>query len=1389
MSKRFRLRASLLARAAVFGAILPLALPTTFVLVATPAHADSGGNGGDVGANAGGPGGSGSPGSTGGTGTDGTSGSGGGAGGAGTTGGAGGAGGGAGGGAAGPAGAVGGDGTSAGSGGGGGGGGSHGAVYTSDQALSSAVAGSSGGGGGNANASGDGGGGGGGEGGYGVVLNASGLSLSTSNSITGGNGGNGGNGNGAGNGGNGGDGGFGIFATGPGTITINTGGSVTGGNGGAGGTGALAGSAGAGGVGIEGAGLTIIDSGAISGGLAGDGTTRADAIDFTGGANIMTLSGAWSLTGNIELDSTATVDFNQSSAIVLSNTITGTGGIIQSGSGLLTLTGTNSYSGGTTIDAGVLAISSDANLGDTIGAVTFSGGGTLQFNASVASTRAFDLSGDGMINTKGNVVTLSGPISGGGQLTVAGSTGGALVLVNNDNWSGGTVINSGATLQVGNGGSGASAGTIIGSVTDNGALAFDRSDNVTFTGPISGGGTLTQLGGGTLILNGADTYTGTTTIKAGTLQIGDGATGSITSNTIVDDGALAFDLAGATAYAGGISGTGTLNVFGASATLTLTGTNTYTGGTTIAAGDTLQIGAGGTAGSIANASVSDSGTLAFDLSSNVTFSGVISQSGSLVQAGTGILTLTATNTYSGGTAVTAGLIDFSTAANFGTGLITLNGGGLQWAAGKTVDISGQLAPIGANGATFDTNGNNVTLASVISGAAVTSSVTKIGNGILTLTATNTYQGGTTVDKGLINFTSIGNFGSGKITLNGGGLQWAPSNATDISSDLNAIGANGASFDTNGNDVSFASALQGAGGVTKLGTGTLTLTAVETYTGATIVSAGTLVVTSPGSIADSSSVTVDSGATLAGTGTVSTLQALGGSTIIPGSAATGQLTVNGTATSDMAGTLVINLTSSGSNMLSVTHASDLGGTLSLNPTGSGFTLGQKFTVMTASGGLNGTFGSVVTNGSFGSVPALNGPVQLVPEATYDANDAFVTLDAAIISPFVPNSAGSNEKNVAKAIDVAMTDDNAISTFAPLATDPHLLNSLATFTGEVAPSTQTMAVTSMTTFMDTVDSAPTIGGSGGAAELANRYDYVQVADNGPIGGMFAGPAPNEGGFDLWGTAHGTYNTSDASASLGTHATTGTDFGAVLGLGLRARSGHALVGLALGYDDLSWNLAQQLGKGHATAFQGAVYTSLLFGETYFGATGSFGSYQATTNRSFTFNSTANSYSAKVTANDTAAHIELGQRFGNDIGWFMPYIDGGIQELHTPAYSESTNAGSPNFALSFAKKAHTDVTGEIGAEYDSTFGDTRVDPTVLHARLGWLHDFAAGISDSATFVGFPGATFTVHGAPPSKDAAHALLGIEQDYGGLVLTFNADGLVGTSSRSIGGDAGIAYRW
>src|SRR5581483_11514639 len=165
-----------------------------------------------------------------------------------------------------------------------------------------------------------------------------------------------------------------------------------------------------------------------------------------------------------------------------------------------------------------------------------------------------------------------------------------------------------------------STNSVQGSVVDNAALVFDQAATGTYAGIISGTGSLTKQNAGTLILTGANSYTGGTTITAGTLQ---GNTSSLPGH-IVNNAALVVDQAATGTYAGIITGTGSLTKQNAG-TLILTGTNSYAGGTTITAG-TLQ----GSTNSL-QGNVVDNAALVFDQAATGTYAGIISGTGSLTK--------------------------------------------------------------------------------------------------------------------------------------------------------------------------------------------------------------------------------------------------------------------------------------------------------------------------------------------------------------------------------------------------------------------------------------------------------------------------------------------------------------------------------------------------------------------------------------------------------------------------------------------------------------------------------------------------------------------------------------------------------------------------------------
>ncbi|MBU8546975.1 MULTISPECIES: autotransporter-associated beta strand repeat-containing protein, partial [Roseomonadaceae] len=425
---------------------------------------------------------------------------------------------------------------------------------------------------------------------------------------------------------------------------------------------------------------------------------------------------------------------------------------------------------------------------------------------------------------------------------------GTLTLTGANSHTGVTTITAG-TLQVGDGGTTGTLGN--GAVVNNAALVFDRSDTALVSNAISGSGTLTQEGTGRLVLNGANTYSGTTTITAGTLQVGDGAAaGTLGSGSVVNNAALAFDRSDAVSVGNLISGSGTLAQNG-SGVLTLTRANTYSGGTTINAG-TLALDDFGALGT--GLVTLDGGTLRGNVTGTLSNNLAVANTGQgTVSALTG-QTVTLTGQVQLGQQ--AGLV-FGSLADAGTiiaqfnsiSLDTLSRPSLRIAGGTVVSGNGNIAQLSAlattttidAGATFDLNGNTPTTSFAINdlrGAgrltntgvtyiragdfageiAGTAQLEKIGAGTLILTGANTYSGGTTITGGTLQVGSGGTTGGlgGGAVVNNGTLAFSRSDA-----------------------VTFGDVISGSGTLTQAGAGTLILTGANTYSGGTTINAGTL----------------------------------------------------------------------------------------------------------------------------------------------------------------------------------------------------------------------------------------------------------------------------------------------------------------------------------------------------------------------------------------------------------------------------------------------------------------------------------------------------------------------------------------------------------------------
>ncbi len=381
-------------------------------------------------------------------------------------------------------------------------------------------------------------------------------------------------------------------------------------------------------------------------------------------------------------------------------------------------------------------------------------------------------------------------------------------------------------------------------------------ENLVIANVVSAAHAVTAAGSGTLTLSGANTFSGGATLSSGQLNIN--------SSTAVGSGRLTID-----------GGTTIDNTSGATVTLGAI-VQTWSGDFAFVGSNNLNLGTGAvTLGASRTVTVS-AGILSDG--------GVIGDGGSgysVTKAGAGTLALSGANTFSGGTTLSAGQLNINSPKAVGSGTFTINGGTIDNTSGAAVTLSNNNVQswdgdftfvgsyalnLGTGAVTLDANRTVTVSGSTLTAGAVGDggnnyNLTKAGSGTLALTASGTYGGGTSIDAGILSFAN-GALGSGSITFVASStLQWNGANTQDVSSEIQAI-ASGviATFDTNGNNVTLASALGGSGGIAKVGGGTLTLSGNNNFSGGATVSVGTLNINTATAIG-SGTFTIDNGVTI------------------------------------------------------------------------------------------------------------------------------------------------------------------------------------------------------------------------------------------------------------------------------------------------------------------------------------------------------------------------------------------------------------------------------------------------------------------------------------------------------------------------------------------------
>jgi T5SS/PEP-CTERM-associated repeat protein/autotransporter-associated beta strand protein len=740
--------------------------------------------------------------------------------------------------------------------------------------------------------------------------------------------------------------------------------------------------------------------------------------------------------------------------------------------------------------------------------------------------------------------------------------------------------------------------------------------------------------------------------------------------------------------------------------------------------------------------------------------------------------------------------------SFGTGTLTIANGGTVINTGFTANVGngpgsqGTVTVTGAGSTWSNSSGVNI-------GNFGTGTLTIADSGIVTgpvVIATNAGSTGTlnigagAGDPGTLNAASVA-FGAGAGTLN---------------------------FNHTSTNYTFAPAINGNGTVNVLA-GTTILTADNTYTGATNVNGGALIVN--GSIASSSVTTVNSGAALLGSGIVGTTQVNAGGSLVPGPVGTpgtitpGTMTVTGNLAFLTGAFYVVQVNPTTASTTNVNLTASLAGTVAAVFAPGTTYVSRPYTILTAAGGVTGTFDALSTFGlpagfgarlSYtGNTALLNLRAQLVPEPEPlppTPTTPFPTVPGVPGLPLPPEQQSSpplptftvNELNVGHAIDNFFNNGGALPpAFVSLfnLTGNNLTTALDQLSGEAATGAQKVAFQLTDQFLNLmldpfVDGRSGVGGAdhpalGFAPERDNTPPDISLAYASVLKGPRV-PAPlYEPRWTVWGGAYGGSNrTSGDVAIIGSHDLSARTVGFAGGFDYRLTP-DTVVGIAFAGGGTNWSLSQGLGGGKSDAFQAGIYGATKYGPAYLAAAFAFANHWMSTDRL----AVGDHLTANFDAQSYGGRLEGGCRFATPYLGITPYAAIQAQSFHTPGYTE-TGLIPNGFALNFDSRHATDTRSELGARFDRVLAVYSNAVLALRGRVAWAHDWVSDPTLTPLFQALPGASFIVNGALLPQNAALTSAGGELRFGnGITLLAKFDGEFASHSSTYGGTGTFRYRW
>lgn len=628
------------------------------------------------------------------------------------------------------------------------------------------------------------------------------------------------------------------------------------------------------------------------------------------------------------------------------------------------------------------------------------------------------------------------------------------------------------------------------------------------------------------------------------------------------------------------------------------------------------------------------------------------------------------------------------------------------------------------------------------------------------------NGGTVRVNGGAGQIIIANRGTSSSTVNIGAAAGAPAQAPgfiEAGSIRFGLGNGTLFFNHTSDNYVVNAAISGKGDLITE-SGTTILRGINTYTGATEVRGGTLIV--DGAIT-ASSVEVGEHGTLGGSGTVSSLTMNG--VISPGNSP-GTLTVSGNLTLGVGTTYIAEVEGPVADRINVTGSASLAGTLQLVSLGGASRFTTPYTLLSAPGGVSGTFNTVVPN--FGAAVGTS--------VTYTPTAVLLALAPRPLAPLAGST--RNGLAIAAGIDQAVAAGGDPSSLfqiynQPAAAIPAALNQLSGEVHTAAPAMANVAADQFLRAMLDPMAAGRLGmGAPGPGAAAFSGLVRKGADAPAAPSRLDAPV-----YSVWGSAFGSHGRTDGDVAVGSSRRTIDDTHLATGIDMRLMPG-TVAGLAVSGGKSRAALPGFIGKVDANVFQAGLYGTTQIGAIKLGAATSYAWLDNDASRgvpvlgsSLASSYTSTAWSGRLQASATAFSL-------NGIS-LSPLA--ALQATHTrsPAVVETNWAGANAGALVVAKHSETTSRGELGLQLDAdgVFGQM---PVTGYVRAAWAHYFQRDAELAASFVGLPGAVFGATGAEASRNSALVSAGISARLSErITLGLNLDGELSGNGNRLGGTA------